>query len=115
MTKPTITENQLLWLSGGVSNKASNLTGLPITESEDCDLAMLLANWMRKLGVKVEASTDEEGMISDGVDLEYDLLARDYDRLRKRLEYIRQNKGDNVAVNFALNAPDEEIDALEVE
>lgn len=121
MNNPTITENQLLFLSGTVSNHVENLTGQPITESEDCHLALRIGEWLKDTGLEVVPSTEgeidwyavqREQEDKDAM-LEMDLLGRDNDRLKKRLNYILANPGDPVALNFALRAPDEEIDALE--
>jgi len=51
--KPTVTTDQILELSGYVSNQVQNLTGLPVTESEDARLAIKIANWLRDLGAQV--------------------------------------------------------------
>lgn len=52
-TPYTVTTDQILELSGYVSNQVQNLTGLPVTESEDAHLAIQIGHWLTNLGVKV--------------------------------------------------------------
>lgn len=122
-TEYTVTENQVLFLSGTVSNHVQDIAGLPITESEDCHLAMKIIEWLQETGVTVIPSEEGEidwfaanqEAIQKEVMLELDSASRSLDILQKRMAYIRQNRGDNVAINFGINAPDEEIEALELE
>lgn len=54
--KPTVTTDQVLELSGYVSNQVQNLTGLPVTESENAHLAVSIAAWLGGLEVQVVVS-----------------------------------------------------------
>lgn len=51
-----ITENQVLELSAVVSNRVEHMTGQPITESEDCLLALKIVEWLTETGFNVVKS-----------------------------------------------------------
>lgn len=48
-----VTESELLDLSGTISNRVTEITGQPITESEDCHLAMAIGQWLQETGISV--------------------------------------------------------------
>lgn len=54
-----ITENQVLELSALVSNRVEYLTGQPITESEDCWLALKIKDWLVETGFNVVESEQQ--------------------------------------------------------
>lgn len=51
-----ITENQCLELSALVSDRVTRMTGQPITESEDCALAIAISEWLTQQGFTVVKS-----------------------------------------------------------
>lgn len=51
-----ITENQCLELSALVSDRVTRMTGQPITESEDCALAITISAWLEEQGFNIVKS-----------------------------------------------------------